>query len=575
MVAENFLVRLVPSSGQRLGSRLPHRSATPRSAASRSTTPHSATPWLAVLLALVLAGCKVGPDFTEPHAPLAARWQEWGDPSVRASAADDASWWKIYGDPTLDHLEEVAYQRNLTLLSAGTRVLEARARLGIAAGNFYPQTQQFDGSVTYNQASNASPTAVPDHALGNFWRLQLGPSVAWEIDLWGKFRRGVTSADASYLASIASYDDVLVTLLSDVATTYIGIRTIEQQVAVTHDNIIKQEKALQIARDRYTGGTATKLDVFQAENVLAQTEASLPQLTAQLQRGKDALAVLLGMPPAPLDALLSGPRLIPIPQGNVAIGMPADLLRRRPDIRQAELAAAAQSEQIGMAKADLYPAFSIGGFFGVIAGTTASNRLNDAFTNNGIQFSFGPSFSWPILNYGRITNNVRVQDAALQTLLVEYKNTVLKAQQEVEDNLSAYEQTHQQVIILRRAVEAATSALRVAVDQYLLGSRDFTTVLTAEQNLYQAQSSLVSASGTYATSLANLYRALGGGWQIRKGDEFVDAKTRDEMRKRTDWGDLLPAPAQAHPQGQQPAQQQAPGLPGPADIGPDIRPPNW
>jgi NodT family efflux transporter outer membrane factor (OMF) lipoprotein len=560
MRAENVVLNLLAPSGQRHGARMPRVTA----------------PWLAILLALGLAGCKVGPDFTEPHAPLAARWQEWGDPTVRTSASEDANWWRIYNDPALDHLEDVAYHRNLTLLAAGTKVLEARAALGIAAGEFYPQSQQIGASVSYNQSSNVDPTSIPGHALGNFWRTQIGPSVAWEIDLWGKFRRGVTSADASYLASIASYDDVLVSLMSDVAATYIGIRTLEQQMVVARDNIIKQQKSLQIARDRYKGGTATALDAFQAENVLAQTEAVVPQLTSQIQAGKDALAVLLGMPPSSLDALLAGPQQIPMPHGDVAIGMPADLLRRRPDIRAAELSAAAQSEQIGMAKAELYPAFTLNGFFGIIAGTTASNQISSAFTSNAITFAFGPSFSWPILNYGRIINNVRVQDAALQNLLVNYKNTVLKAQREVEDNLSAYAQGRQRVAILRRAVAAATSALRIAVDQYVLGTRDFTTVLTAEQNLYVAQNNLVSASGSYATSLANLYRALGGGWQIRKGDDFVDAQTRDEMRKRTDWGNLLPAaapPAQAP--GQAPAKKPPPLLPGPADIGPDIRPPNW
>jgi NodT family efflux transporter outer membrane factor (OMF) lipoprotein len=299
---------------------------------------------------------------------------------------------------------------------------------------------------------------------------------------------------------------VLVTLLSDVATTYIGIRTLQQQLVISRENVIKQQKALQVARDRFHGGTATGLDVFQAENVLAQTEATIPQLTAQLQQGEDALRVLLGMTPASLDSLLVGPDTIPVPPNDVAVGIPADLLRRRPDIRSAELNAAAQSAQIGMAKADLFPAFSLNGIFGTVAGTTGQNRLNDVFPSPAIQFAFGPSFSWPIFNYGQITNNVRVQDAQLQTLLIDYKNAVLKAQQEVENSLSAYLQGRQQVVLLRRSVAAANAALGIAIDQYLLGTRDFTTVLTAEQNLYQAQSSLVAASGNLSTSIASLYR---------------------------------------------------------------------
>lgn len=522
---------------------------------------------LAVALPLLLAACKVGPDFRPPAAPVAAAWLEPGSSEVHTSRVEDRNWWTAFHDPTLDHLIDLAYRQNLTLMAAGTRVLEARAALGIAIGEFYPQTQQLGANVSYNQASQVDPTSNPLHQLGNYWRASLGTQIAWEVDLWGKFRRGVQSADASYLATIATYDDVLVTLLSNVATTYIGIRALQVQLQITEENIVKQRKALEIARTRYHGGTATALDVFQAENVLAQTESAMPQLTAELRQGEDALRVLLGMPPASIDALIAGPAVIPVPPGDVAIGIPADLLRRRPDIRSAELAAAAQSEQIGIAKADLFPAFALGGAFGTVAGSVGNNRLNEVFTANAIQFAFGPSFSWPVLNYGQITNNVRVQDAHLQALLIDYKNTVLRAQQEVEDSLAGFLLGQQQVVYLRRSVAAASKALHVATDQYLLGTRDFTTVLTAEQNLYAAQSSLATASRNVSTSLASLYRALGGGWQIREGNDFVNDATRTDMRQRTDWGTLLP------PAGKPPVP--TPGLPGPANRGPDVRAPEW
>lgn len=522
---------------------------------------------LAVALVLPFAGCMVGPDFATPAAPVAGNWLESADPSVKSGHQNDEAWWTAFHDPTLDHLIRLAYEQNLTLLAAGARVLEARATLGMSIGEFYPQTQQIGANVGYNQASQVDATSNPGHQLENYWRSALGVQVGWELDFWGKFRRGVQSADAAYLASIASYDDVLVTLLGDVATSYIGIRTLQQQIAIAHENVVKQQRALGIARDRFHGGTATGLDVFQAENVLAQTESTIPQLTAQLQQGENALRVLLGMTPESIDTLLAGPVVIPVPPPDVAVGIPTDLLRRRPDIRSAELKAAAQSAQIGVAKADLYPAFSLTGAFGTVAGTTGSNRLNEMFTVGAIQFAFGPQFSWPVFNYGQITNNVRVQDAKLQALLIEYRNTVLKAQQEVENGLAAYTQGSWQVELLRRSVAAASSALRIAIDQYLLGTRDFTTVLTAEQNLYQAQNNLAVASGNFATGLATVYRALGGGWQIRDGNDFVNGATREEMRSRTDWGRLLPAADQAPPP--------APGLPSPADRGPDVRAPQW
>jgi NodT family efflux transporter outer membrane factor (OMF) lipoprotein len=522
---------------------------------------------LAAVLALPVAACMVGPDFTTPTAPVAANYLESNDPSVKSSQWDDKDWWAVYHDPTLDRLIHRAYEQNLTLMAAGTRVLESRAMLGVAIGELYPQTQQLGGNVGYNQASAVDPSSNPSHELENYWRASLGTQVAWEVDFWGKFRRGVESADASYLASIATYDDILVTLLGDVASTYIGIRTLQQQLAITRDNVIKQKKALAIAQARYTGGTATKLDVYQAENVLAQTESAVPQLTAQLQQGEDALRVLLGMTPGSLDTLLAGPTTIPVPPANIAIGIPADLIRRRPDIRSAELQAAAQSAQIGLAKADLFPAFSLTGAFGTVAGSAGVNRVNEVFSARGIQFAFGPAFSWPILNYGQITNNVRVQDARLQTLLINYQNTVLKAQQEVENGLASFVQGRLQVELLRRSVAAANSALRIALDQYLLGTRDFTTVLTAEQNLYQAESDLATAAGNLSTGLASVYRSLGGGWQIREGNEFVNTATRDEMRGRTNWGGLLPPAGQPQPA--------APGLPSPADKGPNVRAPQW
>jgi NodT family efflux transporter outer membrane factor (OMF) lipoprotein len=549
------------------GSVIDRRAVTGADFAATGVRPRRASRQLVWVLLVSLSACKVGPDFKTPNAPLAERWLQSGDPSVKIDHQDYERWWTAFHDPTLDRLIDIAYRQNLTLLAAGTRVLEARAVLGVSIGEFYPQTQQVGANVSYNQASAVDPTSNPTHELGNYWRASLGTQIDWELDFWGKFRRGVESADASYLASIATYDDVLVTLVGDVATSYVGIRTLQQQIRIAQENVVKQKRALQIAQDRFHGGTSTALDVFQAQNVLAQTESVIPQLTAQLQQGQDALRVLLGMAPESLDGLLAGPETIPVPPRSVAIGIPADLIRRRPDIRSAELQAAAQSAQIGMAKADLFPAFALGGAFGTVAGSSGQNRLNEVFSSRGIQFAFGSSFSWPILNYGQITNNVRVQDARLQTLLINYQNSVLQAQQEVESSLSGFLQGRMQVDLLRRSVAAATEALRIALEQYRLGTRDFTTVLTAEQNLYQAQNNLAIASGNLSASLVSLYRALGGGWQIREGNEFVNDSTRNEMRSRTNWGKLLPESGTPH--------ATVPGLPGPADRGPDVRPPEW
>jgi NodT family efflux transporter outer membrane factor (OMF) lipoprotein len=530
-------------------------------------------------LLVSLAGCAVGPDFAPPLAPVADSWLEWRNKSLQTGPEEYRDWWRVFHDPILDLLIDIAYSQNLTLLSAGTKVLQARAQLGIAIGEFWPQKQGALGTVSYNLLSQANAQSSPAAGVGqstpspglkiiNFWSDGIGVQAAWELDFWGKFRRGVESADSAYLASIASYDDVLVTLLGDVASTYIGIRTLEKQIAIARENVVKQRGILAIARDRYKGGAATLLDVYQAENILGATEATVPQLTIQLQQGLNALRVLLGMAPEPLGFLLArSTGHIPATPPKVVVGVPADLLRRRPDIRAAELKAAAQSAQVGVAAADLYPAISITGAFGGLASNVGGNNLWQAFHPAGRAFSVGPSFQWNLLNYGQITNNVRLQDATLQEYLVDYQNTVLKAQQEVENGISTFLLSRSQAEYLHRSVVAANGALHIATLEYQQGTRDFTTVLTAEQNLYQAENNLAMATGNISTGLVSVFRALGGGWQIRDGNGFLNAATTEEMRSRTNWGQLLP-PASEPP-------LPAPGLPGPEDRGPTVRAPEW
>ena len=488
--------------------------------------------------------------------------------SVKSTGRDYSDWWKSFHDPTLNQLIHIAYDQNLTPLSAGTRVLQARAVLGIAIGSFYPQVQQGTGSLLYNRTSAATPLAGPNATPSMFWTDSLALQAAWELDFWGKFRRGVESADGAYLASIASYDDVLVSLLGDVAATYVGIRTTEQLIAIARTNVRKQEDALKIAKAKYSGGGTSERDVFQATNVLTATQAAIPQLTIQLQQATDALCVLLGVPPQPLGTLLQRSRgAIPPPSRTIMVGIPADLLRRRPDIRAAELVALAQSAQIGVTEAQLYPAISITGTFGGSASTANGHNLGDVITSKGLTYAAGPSFQWNILNYGQITNNVRLQDAKLQQLLVDYQNAVLKAQQQVDDGISLFLQSRAQAEFLRQSVVAASGALKIALEQYESGATDFTTVLTAEQNLFQAQNNLAIATGNVSLGAVAVYRTLGGGWQVREDSYFVTAATRDQMRARTNWGVLLPPAGELQPP--------APGLPSPADTGPTVRPPQW
>jgi NodT family efflux transporter outer membrane factor (OMF) lipoprotein len=525
---------------------------------------------MAAFLAFSVAGCAVGPDFIPPDAPVADHYLESRTSAIKTNRQVQQNWWRVFRDPTLNRLTAIAYNQNLTLLTAGTRVLAARAQLGVMIGDFYPQQQQAAGGLTYNNPSHADIAANPQASLANYWQSALGLRATWELDFWGRFRRGVEAADAAYLASIASYDAVLVTLVGDVASTYIGIRTLEKQIGIAKDNVVKQQKALVIARERFTGGAATELDIYQAENVLGATEATVPQLTIQLRQGQNALRVLLGMAPKPLGGLLArGSGRIPSTPGKAFLGGPADLLRRRPDIRAAELRVAAQSAEVGVAEADLYPALSLTGRWGGTASTLNGSDLGKMWRPAGLTYSLGPTLQWNILNYGQITNNVRFEDATLQQYITEYQNTVLKAQQEVENGVAVFVLSQVQAKHLRDSVTAAKGALDISLIQYKLGTRDFTAVLTSEQNLYQAENSLAVAEGNIAQGLTSIYRALGGGWQIRekKNGEFVPPVINAQMRARTNWGDVLPPANEPQPP--------TPGLPGPEDRGPTVRPPEW
>jgi len=492
-----------------------------------------------------VAGCTmVGPDFKKPEAPVRGEWEQADGTVINRKPAKMVQWWEVFRDPVLTKLIETAQQNNYDLKIAGLRVLEARAQLGIAVGTLYPQQQQAVGGATYNSASrNAANTAAGDLS---YWTYDGGASVSWELDFWGKFRRAIESSDANLFGSIAAYNNTLVLLTAQVADTYVVIRTAEEQLRVARENVAIQQRSVQISDVRYRNGDVDELDVLQARTQLLSTQATIPQLQIGLQQARNALNTLLGRPAGgPVSALGATPGVIPASPAEIAVGAPADLLRRRPDVRQAELAAAAQSAQVGVAEADLYPSFGLSGVLGVVsADGTATTRTGKSgagqlINANSVAFSGGPFFSWNVLNYGRIRNNVRAQDARLQQLLVNYQNTVLNAAQEVEDGMVAFLRSREQERILAANVAAAQRSFRLATVRYREGYSDFQRVLDAQTSLLVAQQRLVTArSGTVRAAVA-VYRALGGGWEIHTGKDFVDQETKDVMQKRVDWGELL------------------------------------
>ncbi len=389
----------------------------------------SASLVLIVVSALLVSGCiTVGPDFETPESLVADEWLEAADERVKADPAETLAWWKTFDDPILESLIQQAYERNPTLQIAGLRVYESRAILGIAVGALYPQVQQAGATAGAVELSeNAEPISnLPgpvrdgvDTTLGNY---RLGFDAAWEVDFWGRFRRTVESADAHMAATIASYDDVLVTLTGEVAAAYVLLRTLEERLAVAEANVALQERSLEISEVRSRNQLTTELDPALARALLRDTQSQIPALRAAIRKVKNALSVLLNQPPGALDAELGTGGKIPTSPVEIALGVPADLLRRRPDVRRAELQAAAQSARIGIAKADLFPALSLVGSIGWSSESTGD------LLDSASRFGFGlVGVRWNILNYGRIINLQRSEDARFQQLIVHYQNTVLRA----------------------------------------------------------------------------------------------------------------------------------------------------
>ncbi len=455
-------------------------------------------------------GFKVGPNYCPPPAPVAKHWIDQADIHV-ADGQDLSRWWTVFHDPTLDRLILCAYRQNLTLREASFRILQARALLGIARGEIFPQTQNAAGSfqrIAQSRNTGQGPLVVPFFDQWSF-----GFNLAWELDFWGRLRRAIAAADNQLDASVADYDQVLVTLLGDVATNYVQIRTDQERLRYLRQNVTILELVLKwTERREKVGFKTTPLDIHQTESNLEQTVSGISQLEMDLRTAENRLCVLMGMPPADLGNML-GEDLIPTARPELAIGIPAELLRRRPDVRRAERQAAAQSEAIGIAEADLYPAFSIGGTLG-----WQSKDFSDLFSGKSLDANVGPSFQWKILNYGRIANNIRYQDAKFQELVTIYQQMVLQAAEETEDGLVTFLQAQRRTRHLEKSVVAASAAVKDMFLPTALGQPgfDFNRFALIEQNRIVQQDLLAQSRGEIAQGLIQVYRALGGGWEIRQ-----------------------------------------------------------
>jgi NodT family efflux transporter outer membrane factor (OMF) lipoprotein len=448
-------------------------------------------------------GLKLGPNYARPAASVAVEWTDQSDPRVVNVPAQDCAWWTVFNDPILNRLIDTTHHQNLDLQTAGARILEARAKRNIAAGNLYPQSQS--AVAGYAHAQIGQNLGLPFPNTLDIWGS--GFNASWELDFWGRYRRSIESADANLDASTESYGEALVMILAEVATNYVQMRTYEQRLVYARENSAIQKRSLELAEARVEEGAAAELDVRQARSILAQTESSIPPLEAGRRLAGHRICILMGMPATDLARQIeSAP--IPTAPPEVAVGIPADLLCRRPDVRRAERQVAAQSAQIGIAKADLYPRIGVSGFIGY-----AGDDLHNLFMSKNFTGVILPSLQWNILNYGRIINNVAVQDAKLQATTFQYQQTVLTAGREVEDALVQFIQNQQQAKRLGEGVIDTKRSVELVVTQFEGGITDFNRVYTTQSQLVTQQDQLASTQGNIALGLIQVYRAIGGGWE--------------------------------------------------------------
>lgn len=473
-------------------------------------SPHRASYRTRIALSLclsLLTGCMMGPDFQRPEVKVASQWL--GQPPATADGVDTmernlARWWTIFNDPKLTSLIERAMQANLDLQMAESRIRQARASKRIAGADLGPAV---DAAASYRRSQSPISGNSGDSVTADLY--QLGFDAGWEIDLFGGVRRGIEAAGADFEAAVENRSDILVSLSAEVANNYLNLRSLQQRLAIARRNLKAQEQSVELTSQLFSTGFVTKLDVVRAEALAAGTAAQIPLLESQVRQTIYSLSLLLGGEPSTLLAELTPEASTPlVARAQVPLGVPSDLLLRRPDIRREEAKIHAATARIGMAKADLFPRFTIAGSLGL-----QSNIFSSTFNRASSAWSLGPAVNWPLFDMGRGRANLELQKALQEEELLAYRQGVFNALREVENALIAAtkEEEHRQA--LARAVAANRTTVELATTLYASGQDDFLTVLDAQRSLYLAEDSLAQSSCTVSTNLVALFKALGGGWQ--------------------------------------------------------------
>ena len=471
---------------------------------------------------VLLAGCTaVGPEYMAPQTDVPDAWQRQIESDLESGDAGLHSWWKTFNDPVLDSLIERGGSGNLTLRQAFARIKQARASLGIARGERFPNLDA-SGAVQHGRLSEGSSTLVPPPRGGRIdTSRSVGIDTSWEIDFWGRIARSIEAASGTFEASIEDYHAILVLLNSQIAGAYVDLRTFQERLRVAQENVVLQRESLRLARSRARAELAPLLDVRQAEQNLARTESAIPQFEEGIVRGINRLSVLIGSAPGTLYDELVEAQPIPAPTEVARVVQPVELVRQRPDIRGAERRLAAQTARIGIATADLYPRFSLSGIF---AFETVSG---DLLSGDNVAFSFGPAFRWRLFDGGRIKSFIDVQDARTEEALKRYEETVLVALEEVENAIVGFSKESTREQALARSEKAAAQSVRLVRKLYTSGLTNFQNVLDSERSLFAQQDARIASQGRRTGQLIELYRALGGGWQPAPEETEEQRDNRD------------------------------------------------
>ena len=460
--------------------------------------------WLSVL-AVVVSGCRVGPDYRRPTTPVPDAWHQQIESGTYLDAEGVRNWWTLFGDPMLDALIEHAKQNNLDLYAASQRICQARERLNISKSARWAQVASTGVLRNSQQAAATFPFPVGSLPSIDIW--QLGFDVAWEPDVWGRVRRDVQASCANYQSSVEGYRDIMVSLYAEVARNYVELRTLQSQLVYARQNVAIQKAALELADLRVEGGVSPILDTYQATSNLATTEAEVPRIELGIQQSLNRLAVLLGEYPRSLHCDLLEPTAIPAVPADLPTSLPCDVVRQRPDIRQAERQLASRTAEVGVAMAELLPRFAINGSFNFSA-----RKFSEVFSGLAYNYNVGPSFSWPLFQAGRIKANIASSECSVCEALAVYEQSLLTAAEEVENTIVGFNKERERRDALKRAVSAAESSLESVLEIYRAGNTDFQNVLDTQRTLFLAQNQHAQSQGQVVANLVSFYKALGGGW---------------------------------------------------------------